>query len=51
MYKRQSEEDIIHNLDSVVQQIMRQERALRKDYLESGKIRAEDCLLYTSRCV
>ena len=38
----QSEEDIIHNLDSVVQQIMRQERALRKDYLESGKIRAED---------
>ena len=38
----QSEEDIIHNLDSVVQQIVRQERSLRKDYLESGRIRAED---------
>ena len=38
----QSEEDIIHNLDSVVQQIVRQERTLRKDYLDSGRIRAED---------
>lgn len=38
----QTEEDIIHNLDSVVKQIVRQERELRKDFVDSGRIKAED---------
>lgn len=38
----QSEQDIIHNLDSVVQQIVRQERELRRDFTETNRIKAED---------
>lgn len=38
----QSETDIIHNLDSVAMQLIRQERELREEFVKASPVRAED---------
>ena len=38
----QSEHDIIHNLNSVVVQLIEQERELRHEFVETSRIKAED---------